>query len=79
MALVNAAHQRVAALGLAWQDFAENLDDVVRRQQVDFLMMHGAALSDEQHGQQNHGHMVMPCPPAERLIVGQTALAFGVL
>src|SRR5689334_6127431 len=36
-------------------------------------------LGDEQHGQHHHGDVVVPGPPAQRLVIGQAALTLGIL
>src|SRR5208283_1878285 len=42
------------------------------------VLVSGTLLGDEQHGQHHHADMMVPCSPAERLIVGESALAPGI-
>ena len=78
MALVDAGDQRLLSFRLARQTLFQHLDDVARRKQFQARLMRGALLGDEQHRQHHHGGMVVPCPPAQRLIIGQAALALGI-
>jgi hypothetical protein len=75
---IDAAHEGLLALRFARQGFLEHVNDVAWRQQVEARIVSDALLGNEQHCQHHHGDMVVPGLPAQRLIIGQAALAFGI-
>src|SRR3954451_6630712 len=77
--LVDLVDQRLLTLRLAWQRLLQHLDDVAWCQQRQAWLMCDPLLGDEQHGQHHHADVVVPGPPAHDLVIGETALALGVL
>src|SRR5271170_2712956 len=78
VAFVDARDERLASLRFSRQGLLEHLYDVARRQQLQARLLGHALFYYEQHRQHHHRDVVMPWPPSQRLIIGETALAFGV-
>jgi len=76
--LDDAGDERVLSLRFARQGLFQHLDDVAWRQQFEARLAGHALFDDEQHRQHDDRDVVMPGSPAQRLIVGQAALALGV-
>ena len=72
MSLVDPRDQCLSALRFARQSLFQHLDNVARCQQLQTRLMRSALLGDEQHREHDHGDVVVPCPPAQHLIVCQS-------
>jgi hypothetical protein len=77
--LVDLGDQRLLALRLVGQRLLQHRDDIAWCQQRQAWLMRHPLLDDEQHGQHHHGDVVVPGPPAHRPVIGQAALALGIL
>lgn len=78
VSLVDPRDEGVLSDRLAGQVFLQNLDDVTRGQQGEAGFVSHALLANEHHRQHDDRDVVMPGQPAQRLIIGQAALALGV-